>query len=178
MHVVIHFTPDSIKYTEPTILLELNKEPRIETLALRILCIHHKNTAINIPDLEAKLLQITTNLQINPLYLTPPPPTPTNTKVHKHPKWHKSLYNLQFNPTTSPQLLNFPPIRHSKFPPQYCYYIDGSFIPPKQLTNEIWDPVRVGYGIWNLLFKINIPQRLIGLQNILRAEITAIHHIL
>jgi hypothetical protein len=37
---------------------------------------------------------------------------------------------------------------------------------------------RAGYGIWNPLLKINIPHRLIGLKNILRAEISAIHHTL
>ena len=41
-HVIIYFLPDSIIYSEPTIPPKLNKEPRIETLALRILCIHHK----------------------------------------------------------------------------------------------------------------------------------------
>jgi hypothetical protein len=34
IHVIIHFTPDNIIYTEPTISPELNKEPHIETLAL------------------------------------------------------------------------------------------------------------------------------------------------
>ena len=34
------------------------------------------------------------------------------------------------------------------------------------------------YGIWNPLLKINLPQRLIGLQNIFRSEILAIHHTL
>jgi hypothetical protein len=52
-HVITHFTPDNIIYTEPTIFPELNKEPCIETLALRILCIHHKNTTIDISDLES-----------------------------------------------------------------------------------------------------------------------------
>jgi hypothetical protein len=32
-HVIIHFPPDTIIYTEPTIPTELNKEPRIEILA-------------------------------------------------------------------------------------------------------------------------------------------------
>jgi type IV secretory pathway TraG/TraD family ATPase VirD4 len=42
----------------------------------------------------------------------------------------------------------------------------------------MWDPAQAGYGIWNPLLKINLPQRLIGLQNILRTEMSAIHHIL
>jgi hypothetical protein len=33
-HVIIHFPPDTIRYTEPTIPHELNKEPCIETLAV------------------------------------------------------------------------------------------------------------------------------------------------
>jgi hypothetical protein len=122
-HVIIHFPPDTIIYTEPTIPTELNKEPHIKILAVRILCIHHKNTTIEIPNLKTKLLQIT-----------------------------------------------------NKFPLQYCYYTNGSFNPPKQQTNRMCDPAQAGYGIWNPLLKINLPQRLIRLQNILRAEISAIHH--
>jgi hypothetical protein len=178
-HVIIHFPPDSIIYTEPTIPPELNKEPRIETLAVRILCIHHKNTTIDIPNLKAKLIQTTNKLQINPAYITTPPPTPINTKAHKHPKWNKSSYPLQINPTKAPPPLpNFPRIHQSKFLPQYCYYTDGSFTPPKQQANGMWDPTQAGYGIWNPLLKINLPQRVIRLQNILRAEISAIHHTL
>jgi hypothetical protein len=53
-HVNIHFPPDTITYKEPTIPPELNNEPRKETLAIRILYIHHQNTKINIADLETK----------------------------------------------------------------------------------------------------------------------------
>jgi hypothetical protein len=177
-HVIIHFPPDAITYIEPTIPPELNKEPRIEPLAIRIICIHHKNTTIHIPNLESKLLQITTKLQINPPYITTPPSTPMNTKVHKHPKWNKSPYPLQTNPSNVLQLPDFPCIHQPKFPQQYYYYTDGSFTLPKQQANGFWDPVQARYGIWNLLLKINIPQRLIGLQNILRAEISTTHHML
>jgi hypothetical protein len=82
------------------------------------------------------------------------------------------------NPTNSLQLPDFISIYQSKFPQQYCYYIDESFTPSKQLTNVIWDSTRARYGIWNPLLKINIHHRLIGLQNILRAKVSAIHHIL
>jgi hypothetical protein len=177
-HVIVYFPPDSMIYTEPTIPLELNKKPHIETLTIRILCIHHKSTTIDIPNLEAKIRQITTKLQINPSYITTPPPTPNNTKVHKHPKWSKSPYLPQLNPSNAPQLPDFPHIYQAKFLPQYCYYTDGSFIPLKQQANGMWDRVQAGYGIWNPLLKINLPQRLIGLQNILRAEMSAIHHTL
>jgi hypothetical protein len=124
-HVSIHFLLDTIIYKEPTIPPELNKEPRKETLAIRILCIHHQNTEINLADLETKLLQITTNLNINPLYIKAPPPTPLNVKVHKHPKWNKMPYPINRNQNTSLQLPNFPQNQHQKFPPQFCYYTDG-----------------------------------------------------
>jgi ribonuclease HI len=177
-HVIIHFPPDTIIYTEPTIPPELNKEPRIETLAVRILCIHHKNTPIKVPNFESKFLQITTKLRINPPYILTPPPTPINTIVHKHPKWNKSPYPPQTNPSNTLQLPDFSHIHQPKFQDQYCYYTDGSFTLPKQQDNGFWAPAQAGYGIWNPLFKINLPQRLIGLQNILRAEISAIHHTL
>jgi hypothetical protein len=114
MHVCIHFQPDTITCEEPTIPPELNKEPRKETLATRILCVHHQNIEINITDLETKLLQATTNLKIKA-----PPPTPLNVKVHKHPKWNKMTYPINKNPNPSPQLPNFTQNQHQKFPPQY-----------------------------------------------------------
>jgi ribonuclease HI len=123
-------------------------------------------------------LQSTNNIQINPSYITTPPPTPINTKVHKHPKWNKSSYPPHLNLANTLPLPDFPSIHQSKFLPQYCYYIDGSFTPPKKQANGSWDPTQAGYGIWNPLHKINLPQRLIGLQNILCAEISAIHHTL
>jgi hypothetical protein len=126
--VIIHFPPDTIIYSEPTIPPELNKEPRIETLAVQILCIHHKNTTLDIPNLKSNLLQSTNKIQINPSYITTPPPTPINTKVHKHPKWNKSSYPPQFNPSNTLPLPDFPRIHQSKFPSQYCYHTDGSCI--------------------------------------------------
>jgi ribonuclease HI len=124
------------------------------------------------------LNQITAKLRINPPHIITPPPIPANTKVHKHPKWNKSPYPPQTNPPNTLQLPYFPHIHNSKFPPQYCYYTDGSFTPPKKQANGFWDLAQAGYGIWNSLLKITLPQRLIGLQNILRAEISAIHHTL
>jgi hypothetical protein len=91
-HVSIHFPPDTIIYREPTIPLKLNKEPRKETSSIRILYIHHQSTGINITNLETKLIQIITNLNVKPPYIKSPPPTPMNVKVHKHPKWNKTPY--------------------------------------------------------------------------------------
>ena len=91
-HVSIYFVPDTITYIKPTILPKLKKEPHIEILAIRILCIHHKNTGIDIWDLKTILLQIIISLQISLPYIIPPSPIPTNTKVYKHPQWSKSSY--------------------------------------------------------------------------------------
>ena len=113
----MHFPPDTITYTEPTISPKLNKEPCIETLAVRILCIHHKNTTLDVPSFKSKLSQTTNKLQINPSYITTPPPTPINTKVHKHPKWNKSIYPPQINLTNTTPLPNFPNRHHSKILP-------------------------------------------------------------
>src|SRR5450759_5255757 len=120
-HVIIYFPPDSITYTEPTLPPELNKEPRLEPQALCILCIHHKNTTINIPNLESNIRQTTNEMQIYPLYISTPSPTPNHTKVHKHPKWNKSPHPPQTPPPITPQMPDFPHIHQTKFLPQYCY---------------------------------------------------------
>jgi ribonuclease HI len=101
-----------------------------------------------------------------------------NVKIHKHPQWNKTTYPINRNQNISSQLPNLSQNLDQKFPPQYCYYTDGSFTPPKKLSENIWKPTRAGYGIWNPLLKINIARRLIRLQNILRAEISAIYHTL
>jgi hypothetical protein len=115
-HVSIHFLPGTIIYKEPTIPPKLNKEPCIETLPIRILCIHHQNTEINTADLETKLLQITANLNISPPHIKTPPPTPLHVKVHKHPKWNKTPHPINRSQNTSPQLPNFLQNHHQKFP--------------------------------------------------------------
>jgi hypothetical protein len=102
-----------------------------KTLPIRILCIHHQTNEINIVDLETKLLQVTTKLNINPPYIKVPPPTPLHVKVHKHPQWNKTTYPINRNQNISSQLPNFSQNLDKKFPPQYCYYTDGSFTPPK-----------------------------------------------
>jgi hypothetical protein len=65
-----------------------------------------------------------------------------------------------------------------KFPPEYSYYTDGSFVPPKQQENGLWTQETSRYGIFNSIKNIEISKRLSGLQNILGVELTAIHHTL
>jgi hypothetical protein len=125
--------------------------------------------------------QTSTNLQIATPYINAPATMPINTKVHKHPAWQKTLYL----PSNACMTNSIPPLptyinnKPKKFIPHLCYYTNRSFQPPIQvIRNNIisWDLATAGYGIYNPLHKIIISKRLKGLQNILRTEMTAIHH--
>ena len=65
------------------------------------------------------------------------PPTPPNTIVNKNPKWNKLLYPPHINPppTQAPPLPIYEINTIPKFPPQYSYYTDGSFVPPRKVEN-------------------------------------------
>ena len=56
----------------------------------------------------AKLLQITANLNINPMYIKTPPAIPPNVKVHRYSKWNKMSCPINRNYDPSSQLPNFP----------------------------------------------------------------------
>jgi hypothetical protein len=45
-HIIAHFPADTITYEEPTILSFLKNVPRIESHALHIYYIYHKNTTL------------------------------------------------------------------------------------------------------------------------------------
>ena len=60
----------------------------------------------------------------------------------------------------------------------YSYYTDSSFKPPKQKQDGTWKRERARYRIYNLGKTIKVSERLLGLQNILQAELLAIHHAL
>jgi hypothetical protein len=104
------------------------------------------------------------------------PPIPPLIQVNNCKIWNSLTY---------PPIITFPPFipllpyyQHHhppKFAPCYNYYTDGSFKPPKQRINGTWKPEIAGYGIYNPINHINISTRLPGLQNILRAELLAIH---
>ena len=57
-----------------------------------------------------------------------------------------------------------------KFNPDHSYYTDGSFKEPTEGQRET-----AGYGIFKATKELGISHRLYGLQNILRAEMMAIH---
>lgn len=101
------------------------------------------------------MLQIATTLrgtlQIPESYTKLPQQTPTNTIGNKHTKWNKTTHLpiLQQNILTLPPLPNYIHIRLLKYLPQYSYYIDGSFKPPKEIRPQIWKEERARYNIYN-----------------------------
>ena len=104
------------------------------------------------------------------------PPTPLNTAVNPNKKWSKLNYpNVPANNNIPiPQLPNYQTNLPLKFHPQFNYYTDGSFMNPKEINPGEWRRERVGYGIYSPK-GLNIPKRLHGHQNILRAEMIAIY---
>ena len=77
-HVMTHFAADTITYEEP-INPQSNKTPRIEPLAIRILCVHHQNQNFGTPNQINTLKTTIENLQISQHYVQITPPTPPNT---------------------------------------------------------------------------------------------------
>jgi hypothetical protein len=181
LHVITHFKADTITYDEPTIPLELQIEPRTEKCDIRILCIHHKTTPINPIGYIGRIHNIGTSLHIPNIFTTTAPPTPTNTPLNQSKRWSQLTYPPS-SPLTQPN--NIPPITNHdiclppKYPPQFCYYTDGSFIPPKALTDKHWRREKARYDIYNAFKNLEIAERLLGLQNIIRAEMMAIYHTL
>ena len=73
-------------------------------------------------------------------YIQKNPPTPPNTTVNKSNKWNNTLYPPYRNPTNMliPTLPIFETNPILKFPPQYCYYTNRSFNPPKKTSDGHW----------------------------------------
>ena len=103
-------------------------------------------------------------------------PTPPNIQVNKSKKWNALTYPIINLPQNGeiPPLPNYEINKPLKFSPQYCYYTDGSFLPPQQIDDS-WTREKVGYGVYNQSKNIELTVRLPGLQNIFRAKLMAIH---
>ena len=102
---------------------------------------------------------LATTLHIPSIFTTTTPPTPLNTPVNRSKTWsHLPDMSSPISTFTS----NLPPINNQniclplKYQSQFCYYTDGSFIPPKALTQEQWIREKTGYGIYNPLKKLKI----------------------
>ena len=164
-----------ITYEEPTIPLKLNKS-QVEPSTIHILCVHHNNNNVGNIEQIIVLNTIFNNLQIPLVHTQIAPPTPPNIQVNKSKKWNTITYpitNFRQNNATPP-LPNYGINKALKFLPQYCYYIDGSFLPPQQIDDS-WIREKVGYGVYNQSKNLELAMRLPGLQNIFRAELMAIH---
>ena len=174
-HIIAHFAADTITYEEPTIPPELNM-PRKEPSAIQILCIHHQNNDIGTYEQLNQLTQITSNLSIQQPYIQTATHTPPNTSVNPSKKWSKLTYpnTPMLNEIHVPQIPNYQTNLPLKFHPQFSYYTDGSFKKPKEILPGTWRREKAGYGIYSPK-GINIAKRLHGHQNILRAEMIAIH---
>jgi ribonuclease HI len=179
IHVIAYFPPDTLTYEDPITPTPLITEPQIETTTLYIYCVHHKNYPIHTHLTNHTFHQLLQHLNIQHTQLLYAPPTPLPIQVNNCKIWNSLTYPPII---TFPHLI--PPLPHyqhhppPKFPPCYNYYTDGSFKPPKQRINGTWKPETAGYGIYNPIKHIHISARLLGLQNILRAELLAIHHTL
>ena len=175
-HVIAHIPADTIIYEEPTIPLELHKPRVLEPSTIHILCVHHINNNVgNIEQINA-LNTIFNTLQIPLVHTQIAPPTPPNILVNKSKKWNTITYpitNLRQNNETPP-LPDYETNKPLKFLPQYCYYTNGSFLPLQQ-TDDSWTREKTGYGVYNRSKNIELAIRLLGLQNIFRAELMAIH---
>jgi hypothetical protein len=135
-HTMTHFAADTITYVEP-INPQIPTKLRVEPLAIHIFCTHHQTYNIGTTAQLGTLKKIIENLQITQYHIQKAPPTPYNIIVNKNTKWNKLLYPPHTNrPTTqAPPIPTYEINTTLKFPPQYSYYTDGSFIPPKQVEN-------------------------------------------
>jgi hypothetical protein len=176
-HTIIHFEVDTITYKEPTILIELNHHSRKEASTLHVYCIHHRDVILFNTNNIQQLLPILNTLNILNTQTQEAQPTPPNIQVN---------HIFQWDTLTYPSLLPFTILLPSmptyntdyplKFSPEFSYCTDGSFVPPKEQDNGFWTRETSSYGIFNSPKNIAISKRLLGLQNILHTELTAIHH--
>ena len=170
-----HILADTITYEERIIPPEINK-PKIEPSTIHILCIHHCNSNVGTIEQINALSVIFNDLQIPQVHIQTTPPTPPNIQANKGKKWNALTYpitNLSQNNESQP-LPNYKTNKPIKFPPQYCYYGDGSFLPPQQIDDS-WTREKAGYDVYNQSKNIELAIRLPHLQNIFRAKLMAIY---
>ena len=167
LHAITHFKTYTITYDEPTIPPELQIKPRIESRDIQVLCIHHKTSPHGMREYARHMDILGTTLQIPTIFNTIVPPTSLNTPVNRNKKWSQLtymppvkrdrsfyLFYLSMPPPPTTQTTNIPLINNQniclplKYQPQFCYYTDGSFIPPQsnnpktlevRKKNRLWD---------------------------------------
>ena len=145
-YVITNIPVDTTKYEEPTKPPEFT-EPRIEPLAIRILCVHHQNNSISTIN---TIKNICNNINISHTITQIAPPTPQNIAVNKNKTWNALTYSiLNTHPhNTIPPIPNYRNKTPLKLSHQYCFYTDGSFNPPKKV-GDIWTREEARYGIYS-----------------------------
>jgi hypothetical protein len=153
-HVIAYIPPNMLRYHDP-IKPTYDDDPHIELQALQILCIHHMPTTIgNL----ASLQQLSTYALTPALLLQIAPPTLPNTKVQYNKTWHilpdpPSTIHLT-NP--APPFPNYTFALPLQYPPEYSYYTDGSFSPPKQISPNNWRLETTSYGVYSPIKNLQI----------------------
>ena len=122
------------------------------------------------------LTTIFNNFLIPQVHTQLAPPTPPNIQVNKSKKWNALTYSITnlFHNNETPPLPNYKTNKPLKFPHEYCYYTDGSFLPPQQIDDS-WAREKARYAIYSQSQNIELAITLPRLQNIFRAELMAIH---
>jgi hypothetical protein len=95
---------------------------------------------------------IANTLQIPTMFNQAAPPTPMATPVNHSTKWAKLTYPPLppiIQPLDTPLIICPERCLPLKYPPQFCYYTDGSFKPPKETSRGHWKREKMGYGIYN-----------------------------
>ena len=144
----------------------------MEPSTIHTLCIYHGNNNVeNIEQINA-LTTIFNNLLIPLLHTEIAPHIPPNIQVNKSKKGNALtclITNLPQN-NEIPPLPNYETNKPFKFLPQYCYYIDDSFLPSQQ-TDDSWTSEKARYGVYNQSKNIELAIRLLGLQKFVRVEL-------
>ena len=155
----------------------MNK-PRVEPSTIHILCVLHSNNNIGNIEHICTLNIVFSNLHIPQVHTQIAPPTPPNIQVIKRKKWNALAYtttNLSLHDKI-PSVPIYENNKSFKFPPQYCYYTKGSFLPLEEV-DDMWTREKARYGIYNPYKNLELAVTLPSLQNIFREKLMAIHTI-
>jgi ribonuclease HI len=173
--VIAYLQPNTLTYEMP---LKPN-EQYTEPLATYIICILYKDHEFISPNFKTKFQYILNiHLETYTTYTDNPNTTPTNTKVYISAQWTHTSTNIQNNIEIR-LTLETPPCPLNNILPQLKFstnndYTDGSYIPPKPQEHKKPSDI-AGYSIYKKEKNIKSTYKLLGLQNILRAELTAIY---
>jgi hypothetical protein len=153
-HNIIHFEVDTITYKEPTIPIELNQQPRKEPSMLHVYCIHHQDAVLFNTNNIQQLLSILHTLNILNAKIQESRSTPPDIQVNHILQWdilhYPSLLPYTIMPPPLPTYNNNHPL---KFPPEFSYYTDGSFVPPKK-QDTVFGPEKLWVMVYLILSNI------------------------